>query len=228
MPKLSSWFQSVQIDSLLNSRAILYLFLFISIFHLLFFVMSGNYVFCIFFFLIGFLTTFFSKNMIVVMFISLVSTGLLHFVLFSKEEGFESKGDTLFDEEIDMDESSPSPSPSSSVVLSPSPTLSPSPSPSSSSSPDSPASVPSPVSLSARSLSSPSPQVSPATAQNLQSNVAQMANIQLKMLQNIQELRPIMEDSKKTLQQIKQYTMSQPAPSSTPASAPSVTTSPSK
>jgi hypothetical protein len=77
----------------------------------------------------------------------------------------------------------------------------------------------SPISISSYSPSlSPSP--SPATiVKNVQTSFERMAEIQLKMLQNIHELRPVLMQSKDTLDQIKKYAMTQPSPSpsTTPA-----------
>ena len=200
MPKVSSWFQSIQVGTILNSRIILYLLLFISIIHLLMFVMSGNLVFCILFFLVGFLTTFFSKNMIVVMFIALVVTGLLKSALYPKEgfESIDSFEDTFEDSFEDTFEDS---------FENKTPDSSPSPSPISMNATSSPSSIP-----------SSSPSSSPAAmTKKMRDDFTKMAKIQVKMLESINELRPVLNQSKNTLEQIKKIARNSSSPSPSPA-----------
>ena len=66
---------------ILHNRFILYFILFVSIFNLIGFITNGNFIFPVFFILIGFITSYFSKNMLVILMISLLITNILNFGL---------------------------------------------------------------------------------------------------------------------------------------------------
>lgn len=71
------WDRNANFHPLLQSRLVLYVFFFFSVLTLFGYALNGEYVFAIIFFMVGFLTSFFSKNMIVVQFMSLAVTNIL-------------------------------------------------------------------------------------------------------------------------------------------------------
>jgi len=66
-------------NQILHNRFILYLVLFVSLVNLLAFAVSGSYSFIIIFILVGYLTMFFSKNMMVILIIALAVTNILKY-----------------------------------------------------------------------------------------------------------------------------------------------------
>jgi len=81
--------------AILYNRYVLYFVLLISLCDLYFLAITGNSIYVVIFFLVGFLTQFFSKNMMVVLLVALVVTNVLKHGksagLVDKFEGFESK-----------------------------------------------------------------------------------------------------------------------------------------
>lgn len=65
-------------NNILHNRFILYFILFISILNLIGFTSSGNLLSPTIFVLVGFITTFFSKNMLVVLMVPLLITNILN------------------------------------------------------------------------------------------------------------------------------------------------------
>lgn len=95
-----SWF-----NPLFKSRIVLYLLFIASLVNLYVFMTSENGIYAAVFVLVGFLTTFFSKNMIVVMIMSLAVSNILYYARqMVVEEGFESNGES---KEGDIVEESP-------------------------------------------------------------------------------------------------------------------------
>ena len=82
---------NIFLKSLLKDKIVLYVVLFISITNIFVYLMLKNFDAIIFFFLVGFLSTYFSKNMIIVMIISIISTNILmgSKLLGSYREGME-------------------------------------------------------------------------------------------------------------------------------------------
>ena len=76
---------------ILENRALLYLVFFISIMYLLLLAASNNYYFAAVFILVGFLTSFFSKNMIVILFISITLTSIIQYGSKAGLEGLENE-----------------------------------------------------------------------------------------------------------------------------------------
>ena len=74
----------------LNSRALLYFILILTIGDLIYFSIDGDVFFIFIYLAIGYLTSFFSKNMIVIMVISMTVTHILRLGKLSKNEGMES------------------------------------------------------------------------------------------------------------------------------------------
>jgi len=105
--------KSFDFKSLLHNTFVLYFILFISVAYLFFFMQTGNFRSVFVFLLVGFLTTFYSKNMIVVLVCALIGTRIistmdnLHEGLENKEEknkgkeGNKNKKDKSTDEESD-------------------------------------------------------------------------------------------------------------------------------
>lgn len=67
----------LKLNSLLKDKNVLYVILFLAITNIFGYLMLRNFDAIVFFFVVGFLSTYFSKNMIVVMIIAMVSTNLL-------------------------------------------------------------------------------------------------------------------------------------------------------
>jgi len=202
MSKINSWFKSIDLTTLLKSRVLLYLLLLLSIVYLLVTIMAGNFVFCAIFFLIGFLTSFFSKNMIVIMVVSLVTTNLLKITI-NPKEGFEGR-DKESRKKRDSDDSDDDKSVNTSKPTS-TPTSTPTSKPTSK-----PTSNPT-ATTSAKSKND-DPKMTSATL-DIQKNFKRLADIQLKMLENISELKPVLMQSKDTLEQIKKFAANAPATS---------------
>jgi hypothetical protein len=82
--------------NLLKSRIILYLFFFAALIQLFVFSMSGEYLVVAFFLLTGFLISFFSKNMIVILCLALVISNIFKYgVAGESMEGFSGNDDIV-------------------------------------------------------------------------------------------------------------------------------------
>jgi hypothetical protein len=79
----------VKVD-LLHNKIVLYVVFAISLINLLIWVVGGDAVNVIVFLLVGFLTTFFSKNMIVVLLFALVVSNIVKFGIKIGQEGFDN------------------------------------------------------------------------------------------------------------------------------------------
>ena len=78
----------------LHNRFVLYFMLFLAIVEILYFMGTRDFASLVILSLVGFLTTFFNKNMIVVLFLALVVTNVLKYGVGSRlNEGFEGKMD---------------------------------------------------------------------------------------------------------------------------------------
>ena len=85
---------------LLKSRVILYFFFFLSLGNLYSFTSNGDFLFATIFILVGFLTSFFSKNMIVILCIALTITNVLKYGKGMRlEEGMKSDKDDTDDKD---------------------------------------------------------------------------------------------------------------------------------
>ena len=67
----------LNINSFLKDKNVLYVVLFLAITNIFGYLMLRNFDAIVFFFVVGFLSTYFSKNMIIVMIIAMISTNLL-------------------------------------------------------------------------------------------------------------------------------------------------------
>ena len=100
MPRRSSSIKKFDFKSLLKSRNALYLVLFLAIANLFSYLLLKQLDAVAFFIIIGFLTTYFSKNMIIVMLTSMISTFfLVQIKLLGKVkeglEGMDSSGNSM-------------------------------------------------------------------------------------------------------------------------------------
>ena len=90
LPKLSNL--KYNFAPVLRNKVVLYVFLAMTLVQVLFFVNSGDMAAVITLGLIGFLTSFFSKNMIVIMFVALTVSSLLQYgIRANAHEGLENK-----------------------------------------------------------------------------------------------------------------------------------------
>ena len=81
--------KSFDFKSLLHNTFVLYFILFISVAYLFFFMQTGNFRSVFVFLLVGFLTTFYSKNMIVVLVCALIGTRIIS-TMDNLHEGLET------------------------------------------------------------------------------------------------------------------------------------------
>jgi len=82
-------------SELLHSKILLYILVFVSLFNIFTYVSTNDQTYAGFMILIGFLTSFFSKNMIVIMFTAIATTNLIRFGMESSaqmREGFDMAG----------------------------------------------------------------------------------------------------------------------------------------
>ena len=78
----------------LNHPVVLYFVLLVALADLLYLSVAGKYEFAAIFVMIGFLTSFFSKNMTVIMVVAIVATSILQFGGAAGIEGLENKEET--------------------------------------------------------------------------------------------------------------------------------------
>ena len=88
---------------MLHNKILLYVVFIFSLLNLFLFANTGNYTSVVVFLLIGFLTSFFSKNMLVILLLSLILTNILKYGS-SLSEGFEEGVDKKEDEEEGFEE----------------------------------------------------------------------------------------------------------------------------
>lgn len=92
MPKLN--LPKVNLSSLLKDKTVLYVIAFLAATNVLSYLIAGTYDAVVFFVLIGYLTTYFSKNMIVVLLTAMLTTNFLvtsRYVGRKRKEGLENK-----------------------------------------------------------------------------------------------------------------------------------------
>jgi hypothetical protein len=87
------WNRNTNFQPILQSRLVLYLLFFFSVVTLFGFALNGEFLFAIIFIIVGFLTSFFSKNMIVILFLALAVTNIIIQGLRGEhqQEGLENK-----------------------------------------------------------------------------------------------------------------------------------------
>jgi len=79
----------------LNSRILLYFILILSIGDLIYFSLAGEMMFFFIYLAVGYLTSFFSKNMIVILVVSMTVTHVLRFGKRAGNEGMENQDDPI-------------------------------------------------------------------------------------------------------------------------------------
>lgn len=97
---------------ILNCRLLLYFILLITLCDLLYFAMEKDFLFCSIFILIGFLTSFFSKNMMVILVIAITFTNVLRFGksvrvnegMEDQQEDFETNNENKQDKNNNLDD----------------------------------------------------------------------------------------------------------------------------
>ena len=85
-------------NGMLHNKILLYVVFIFSLLNLFVLANTGNYIYVAIFMLIGFLTSFFSKNMLVILLLSVILTNILKYGS-SLNEGFEEGVDGKEDEE---------------------------------------------------------------------------------------------------------------------------------
>jgi hypothetical protein len=90
-------------NGMLHNKILLYVVFIFSVLNLFIFANTGNYTSVVVFLLIGFITSFFSKNMLVILLLSLILTNILKYGS-SLSEGFEEGVDKKEDEEEGFEE----------------------------------------------------------------------------------------------------------------------------
>jgi hypothetical protein len=78
-------------SGLLYNKVVLYVAFIVSLINLLIWLVAGDIINVVVFMLVGFLTTFFSKNMVVVLVFALVISNIVKFGLSIGQEGFEEE-----------------------------------------------------------------------------------------------------------------------------------------
>ena len=88
--KIGNWFnKNVKVSSLLESKVVLYILVFISIVNLYSYAMEDDLVYAAIIIIVGFLSSFFNKNMIIILFTAITVTNLIRFSVESvNREGF--------------------------------------------------------------------------------------------------------------------------------------------
>jgi len=94
--------------SILSNRYILYFILFVSLADLLILSIEQDFISIIIFILIGYLTFFFSKNMIVILSIPLITTNIIKYGSDVTKENFENSTEETKDEDLNVASSSTS------------------------------------------------------------------------------------------------------------------------
>jgi hypothetical protein len=100
-------------SAILHNSMVLYLFLVISLAYIIYYSYVQNFVLVVVFFLVGFLVSFFSKNMIVILFSALTLSFLINYVMGIRHhrgnmiEGMETASDEKSggDDDEEMDDS---------------------------------------------------------------------------------------------------------------------------
>lgn len=105
--------KNLKVDKILKSRVVLWLLFIIALVNMYAYVMSANDLYIAFMFLTGFIISFFSKNMVVILFWSIAIPNLIRFVLEWKSlmtgldnirvrEGLEGKADSDDENNADL------------------------------------------------------------------------------------------------------------------------------
>lgn len=98
--KISSWF-TPKPDSVIHSRLVLYFVFFLAISNLYMNLVAGDIWFFIYFGLVAFVTSFFNKNMVVVLFFAIIFTNVLKYGVYEGFVGKEAEMEGFTDEKKD-------------------------------------------------------------------------------------------------------------------------------
>jgi hypothetical protein len=79
-----------KMDKVLNDKNVLYVVFVLAILNLLGYLLTNNLEAIVFFLMVGFLSTYFSKNMIIVLIITMISTSLFAYIRPSTTEGMST------------------------------------------------------------------------------------------------------------------------------------------
>ena len=90
-------------NSIIHNKFILYFILFLSLADLLILTVEQDFVSITIFFLVGLLTTYFSKNMLIILFIALTFTNIIKYGTKIRSEGFEEADEYDVKENRDKD-----------------------------------------------------------------------------------------------------------------------------
>jgi hypothetical protein len=129
-----------------TDKNVLYIMLIIAVVTVIGYLMMGNFEAVAFFVIVAYLSTFFTKNMVIVFLISILATNFLMMtrVKFGRKEGMQNPSSDAASDSPSASPSASSASPSDSPSPSPSPSAAPSASPSASPSPSNPTAKPEP------------------------------------------------------------------------------------
>ena len=122
-----------KMDRLVKDKNVLYVIFFLAVCNVLGYLTVSNFDAVVLFLVVGFLTTYFSKNMIIVLLVSMITTNLFVANKKGRREGMENKEDAKeVDKASAAEDQPPGPEPSavppwSRVPLAPWPSLPPSP-----------------------------------------------------------------------------------------------------
>jgi len=204
-----SWFNKYgDFNPLLKSRLVLYFLFLISLANLYTFVSTGNAIYAAVFILVGFLTTFFSKNMIVIMMVALaVSNVFLYGKQISNiEEGFDTTtSDTTVDQDkaeaslqkmVDSGSKGSKESKDSDTSITTSPTTTPA-------KKGSAVSVPTSTTATKGSKDK-KPQPTPAQVEQTKADLKGLLDLEMKLMQGVSEMQPLLDKAKDTILQLKQ------------------------
>jgi len=97
LPKLPKFMDKQNVSKMLENKYVLYFVFILAIINLFGYMITGNFNSIIFFILVGFLTTFFSKNMIIILTVPLVLTSVL-MVGKTVKESFENASKSIDDQ----------------------------------------------------------------------------------------------------------------------------------
>jgi hypothetical protein len=179
-------------NPLLKSRLVLYFLFFVSLANLYTFVSTGNAIYAAVFVLVGFLTAFFSKNMVVIMMIALaVSNVFLYGKQISNiEEGFDTTMTTDEDDDASVDEDKAEASLQKLVGSS------------SKSTPDPKDSKKSTTAI--KGIKEKKPQPTEAQVEETKADLKGLLELEVKLMQGVTEMQPLLEKAKETILQLKQ------------------------
>jgi len=185
---------SAKFTNLLKSRVVLWLLFVIALANMYAYLMSANEEYIAFILLSGFITSFFSKNMVVIMMIALAVSNVL---LYGKQIGNVSEGfDAMSADDDDTTSVDEEKAESSLQKLIGS---------SSKAIPDSKESVDNTkLSTSIKDVKTKKPQPTEAQVEKTKADLKGLLELEVKLMQGVTEMQPLLEKAKDTILQLKQ------------------------